>query len=45
MRAVADHEIGAGIDGGVGDLAHVGHHLLVQAPMAGGDDDIGPCAQ
>ena len=34
VRTVADHDVGAGIDRGMADLAHIGQHLLVQPPMA-----------
>ncbi len=45
VRAVADDQIGPRIDRRVGDLGHVGEHLLVQSPVAGRDDDVGLPAQ
>ena len=41
VRAMADHDVGAGVDRGMGDLAHVGQHFLVQPPMAGRHHDVG----
>ena len=40
MRAVADDDVGAGVDRGVRDLGHVIEHFLVQAPVVGADHDV-----
>src|SRR5205823_14817662 len=34
MRAVPDHDVGAGIDRGMRDLAHIVEHLFAEPPMA-----------
>ena len=41
MRPVADDDVGAGVDRGMRDLAHVVEHLLAETPMARRDDDVG----
>src|SRR5215472_18864853 len=45
VRAMADDEVGAGIDRSMGNLAHVLQNLPADAPVAGGNDNVGLCPQ
>ena len=45
MRAVAHHHVRAGVDSGVRDQRHVVEHILAQAPVARGDENIHLLAQ